>query len=51
MAPEMAIGPVEKVDRRSDIYLLGAILFEILTGSTPHPGKKGETVSAVCGRE
>lgn len=39
MAPEMASGPVDQVDRRSDIYLLGAILFEILTGSTPHPQK------------
>jgi len=40
MAPEMANGPVENVDRRSDIYLLGAILFQILTGTTPHPKKR-----------
>jgi len=39
MAPEMANGPVEKVDRRSDVYLLGTLLFEILTGSPPHPQK------------
>ncbi len=35
MAPEMADG-TERVDRRSDVYLLGAILFEIVTGKPPH---------------
>jgi len=35
MAPEMADG-TERVDRRSDIYLLGAMLFEIVTGKPPH---------------
>jgi hypothetical protein len=35
MAPEMANG-TEQVDRRSDVHLLGAILFEIVTGKPPH---------------
>lgn len=35
MAPEMAAG-VQDVDRRSDVYLLGAILFEIVTGKAAH---------------
>ncbi len=32
MAPEMARGPIEKIDARSDVYLLGAILYEIVAG-------------------
>ncbi|MCH9656216.1 MAG: serine/threonine protein kinase [Planctomycetes bacterium] len=35
MAPEMLNG-VEQVDRRSDVYLLGGILFEMITGKPPH---------------
>jgi serine/threonine protein kinase len=36
MAPEMADDPMLCVDRRSDVYLLGAILFEVVTGKPPH---------------
>jgi len=39
MAPEMAAGPFEDVCIRSDVYLLGAILFEVLVGKPPHTGK------------
>lgn len=38
MAPEMATGPFDKLSFASDIYLLGAILFEIVTGKPPHSG-------------
>lgn len=39
MAPEMARGEENNIGFHSDIYLLGAILFEIVTGEQPHTGK------------
>ncbi|MGI9474183.1 MAG: protein kinase domain-containing protein, partial [Rubripirellula sp.] len=39
MAPEMATGPLENIGPASDIYLLGATLFMIVTGSAPHKAK------------
>ena len=39
MAPEMATGPFDKIGPTSDVYLLGAILFEVVTGRPPHTGK------------
>ncbi len=41
MAPEQAVGENHKIDARTDIYSLGAMLYEFLTGQVPH---RGETV-------
>ncbi len=38
MAPEMASGTIDQLSFASDIYLLGATLFEIVTGRPPHDG-------------
>lgn len=38
MSPEMAKHKKDQIGTKSDIYLLGAILFEICVGKAPHPG-------------
>ncbi len=38
MSPEQAQGDLEAMDERSDVFSLGAIIYEILTGSPPIQG-------------
>jgi len=40
MSPEQAMGQ-EKVDHRADIYAVGVLGYEMLTGEPPFAGKKG----------
>ncbi|MEM7307405.1 MAG: tetratricopeptide repeat protein [Planctomycetota bacterium] len=44
MAPEQARGEVDLLDERTDVFALGAILTEILTGHAPY---RGAVVNAV----
>ncbi len=52
MAPEQAAGQTQRIGPHTDVYGLGAILYELLTGVPPHArGTPVETLVAVLKQE
>jgi serine/threonine-protein kinase len=42
MSPEQALGAIDELDEQADVFALGAILCEILTGQPPYLGSRSQ---------
>ncbi len=49
MSPEQVKGEIAAIGPATDIYSLGVVLFEMLTGSTPYSGSMGAVLGQILG--